>query len=756
MRRLPLLLIALLLLPSTGASRGSLPFSGVFVRDQPTQTLERGLLRADLATLRGIRTRSRLFVFVAPSEAAWRRDVAPGLQAALDEPGAFARFVASLPAGIERAGPAIAGAVVSLDMPRKRGSGVLAFHLPPLLSDSRAGAPLLNSPAANQGHFVSGLDVPQASDFVDSWMQALYLPSWPSALGRDGAPQVPLRPLPEDGKGAFALFGGEVATGDDGSELREQLWEYATAESVPVAPMGTFPRRLDSLRPMLGSVRVPVEALVAPEGAAVTLSQGPAHWAFADATVRHPDRRLSLVAPVTARMNGGESHSMVVAIVAWYTPLLLSFEEAHLHLGVPARALAEAVHGGELPFFRDGDDLLFYRGHLERWVAKEATAPGKAWSLAEAREQARAWGKRFKLRGLDRASGAALPQRMIPIPEAELAGLVDDRLRARPQVDREDLPAWLKHFEPTLKPGKRPPAWALSLDEVAAQLPAAFSLEAPWTPAVAASRPKAAPSSTPRSAGGPVTLSDSSPRQSAPSAAFAGDVGLEIVDLYATESYCRTGGTAGAVVQFDVVGVPEGSVAKLKLEWDLMVDGRSTRMDSWPIERGAGTHEVEFEVPCPKEPTAAELDFVLLDPGKNLMIERALALDVRHPGGRSWPALSMPAPKACKAARGEGASDADGFSLGGAVGLSGDQIQAAVRSFQRQTLRCSDGRAASGTLVLEITAGCDGQVLAVDVLQDDTGAAGFGDCVADVMGHAPFPAHDMPDGVGFQVPLRYE
>ena len=88
--------------------------------------------------------------------------------------------------------------------------------------------------------------------------------------------------------------------------------------------------------------------------------------------------------------------------------------------------------------------------------------------------------------------------------------------------------------------------------------------------------------------------------------------------------------------------------------------------------------------------------------------------------------------------------------------MSGDQIGDAVRGFQRQTLRCSDGRSASGTLVLDITAGCDGVVSDVDVLSDDTGDSSFGECVADVMAYAPFPAHDMPDGVSFTLPLRYE
>lgn len=753
MRRI-LVLALLLLVPAPAGSRAGLPFSGVFVRDQDAHTMELGMLRAGLDTLRSVHSRSRLHVLVAPSEAAWDRDVGEGLQAALSaSPEALEAFVSGLPPDIGRAGPGIGGAVLALTLPNNRGSGVIAFHLPPLLNAGRGGNTLLNSPAPNQGHFVSGVDVPRANEFVEDWVEALYLPGWASALGRGGAPTVPLRPLPGDGRGAFVLYDGDAVAGEGGSELREALWEYVTADSVPLDPMDTFPRRLDSLREMLRTVRVESTVLATPEGAAATLAQAPEHWTFETRVVSHPERVISLVAPVTARMNDGELHSVVVAIVAAYTPLLLTFEEAPLYLGVPAQALAQAVHDGAIPHFRDGDELLLYRGHLDRWAAGDATAVGKVWSVEEAREQAAGWGKRFKLKGLTRASQGPLPLRMVPLDGDERGGLVDDRVAARAQVDREDLPAWLRHFEPSLKPGKRAPAWALSLDERAARLPAAFSMEGPWEPPRPARPP---PVAAKRGGVGPVTLSDEVDDGPAASAAFAGEIGLEILDLYSSQAWCRTGGTAEAVVQFDVVGVPEGSVARLTLEWDLLIDGRTRGMKTWPMERGAGTHEVSFDVPCPDEPAAAQLAFVLLDPGHDLMIEQELAIDVRHPGGRSWPALAMPAEQSCLAAAGEGDADSDGFSMGGAAGLSGDQIQDAVRGFQRQTLRCSDGRSASGTVVLELTVGCDGRVIDVAVAQDGTGVDGFGECVARVMGYAPFPAHDMPDGVGFTLPLRYE
>ena len=167
---------------------------------------------------------------------------------------------------------------------------------------------------------------------------------------------------------------------------------------------------------------------------------------------------------------------------------------------------------------------------------------------------------------------------------------------------------------------------------------------------------------------------------------------------------------------------------------------------------------MEFSVGCPDEEGQAELYVALLVPGQEeLLTETEIPLDVRPPGGRSWPALRMHEPRACLAAVGaEGAADEEGFSMGGSVGLSPEQISSSVRSFQRQTLRCREGRSASGTVQLELTVGCDGRVSESEVLVDGTGDSSFADCVARTFSYASFPAHDMPDGVLFGLPLRYE
>ncbi len=776
-RLLPALLVAvaalsLVSVASAGRKKAKrqVTFDGVLIRDQDPTTMEKGILRSELRVLRGFRSREALWVLVAPSRAAWDRDVAPGLAEALDQPPAqFKGFASFLPGSIGRAGPQVAGGLLHVELPDGRGRGLVAFHLPPLINEGREGTGLLNSPQPNLGLWISGVDVSSASESAEATLRSLYVPAWPGPLGRSGPPAVPMRELPEEGHGSFVVFGGQVAEGDRGGDLRESLWDYATEDQLPLGPMETFPRRLDSLNEMLRSVRLDARVLDTAEGAASTLAQAPGHWTLAERTVRHPTRYVSLVAPVTVAMPGqehGDEHSAVVGIVAFYTPLVMDIEEAPLWLGVEPEDFARAVHRGELPFFRDGEDLLFYRGHLARWMRKEAKqASGKLSSPAEAAEQARGWGDRYKLRGLARASQGPLPRRFAPIPEKERAELVDERLAARGAVDRDDLAAWLRHFEPKLKPGDLDPVWSLTFSVAAAELPVGFSLEEPWEPEPergaatgSVSDQWGARDSGGGDGGSAVSVDLSSGGGGPTRAAWSGDLSLQLLDLYSDDSVCRMGTEAQVAVEFDLGGVPEGSAAKLRVEWDLLRGGRSVSRDAWNLERGSGTHEVEFGVPCPDEEGAAELYLALLAPGhEDLLTDSEIPLDVRPPGGRSWPPLRMPEPKTCLAgAVSEGVADEDGFSMSGSAGLTADQVSQAVRGFQRQTLRCRDGRVASGQVILDVTVGCDGRVSAVEVLSDETGADGFGDCVARVFGYAPFPAHDLPDGANFGLPLRYE
>jgi len=741
--------------------RAGSSFVGTQVRAQDPVTMERGLSRAELPVLRTMRSREAVWLMVAPSRAEWDRDVAEGLTDALAKsPALFRTWASFLPTTIGRAGPDVAGGLLHVELPDGRGRGLIGVYLPPLINDGRGGTALLNSPEPNRGRFVSGVDVSRASDGADRLLRGLFLPSWPSAVGRAGLAQVPLRPLPDGGRGALTLYRGAV-----GEEQGEALWDLAGSREVPLAPMETFPRKLGGLGDMLRSVRLDRPVVVADEGTAITFALAPSHWTVEERAVRHPTRYVALAAPVAVDLDG-EEHAAAVGLVGFYTPLLMSADEASAWLGVGGEEFALAVHRGELPFFRDGSDLWFLRGWLQRWKAGEAREVGrKPMTPEQAADQARAWSK-GKLRGIDRAAAGPLPQRFVPIPRSERDGLVDDRLVARARVDRDDLAAWLRRFEPTLKQGDREPAWTLTVTDDAAELPVTFSLERASAPerAVASSTAgggswETRGSSAGSSAPGAATATFEEADTAGPtSASFDGDLSLAILDLYADDGICRIGNEIEAALSFDVSGVPDGSTAKLRVEWDLIQDGTWIKTDVFAIERDAGSHEVEFTVACPKEEGPAELSLALLSAAhEDQGIETTLMLEVRPPGGRSWPALRMPDAKACLgAAASEGAADDEGFSMGGSQGLSGDQITSAVRGFQRQTLRCREGRTVSGTVQLELTVGCDGRVSSVDVLADGTDDSSFADCVARTMGYAGFPAHDLPDGAVFGLPLRFE
>jgi hypothetical protein len=104
------------------------------------------------------------------------------------------------------------------------------------------------------------------------------------------------------------------------------------------------------------------------------------------------------------------------------------------------------VHRGEVPFFRVGDDVLFYRAHVDRWIdGKERDGGGKAKTYKEAMRMAESWADKARERNVDRALIRPFPFRMQPIPDDVLDEIVDTRRRARGRIYSDDLSAWLAH-----------------------------------------------------------------------------------------------------------------------------------------------------------------------------------------------------------------------------------------------------------------------------------------------------------------------
>ncbi len=115
------------------------------------------------------------------------------------------------------------------------------------------------------------------------------------------------------------------------------------------------------------------------------------------------------------------------------------------------------------------------------------------------------------------------------------------------------------------------------------------------------------------------------------------------------------------------------------------------------------------------------------------------------------PKLALPAARACLAGpTGNGLGD-DGMVS--SVGLSLAQVQKATRGFLPQTTGCvPDG---AGSVRTEITVGCNGRVSDVSILGSDGLSAASVSCIEKTLYFTPFPAHDLPDGFTFQLPINF-
>jgi hypothetical protein len=76
-----------------------------------------------------------------------------------------------------------------------------------------------------------------------------------------------------------------------------------------------------------------------------------------------------------------------------------------------------------------------------------------------------------------------------------------------------------------------------------------------------------------------------------------------------------------------------------------------------------------------------------------------------------------------------------------------------MATFLPNLSRCFEASWPEARVLFEITAGCNGRVASVSVL-DDGGLSGSDvDCMRSTLSYVGFPAHDMPDGMTFQYPV---
>jgi len=223
-----------------------------------------------------------------------------------------------------------------------------------------------------------------------------------------------------------------------------------------------------------------------------------------------------------------------------------------------------------------------------------------------------------------------------------------------------------------------------------------------------------------------------------------------------------TGTPTHTVVRGDTLGVlaqQHGlTVAELRalngLSGDLIEVGQVLKLGTGgpaPRDRLMAWLRPEPEVEAPPEAVAAES--TRRPPArKGTRAPRAGAEEpppTDEPEAPSYAPLGRPPPKACL-----DDTTVAGASMARSVGLEPDQISAAVRGFQGQTLRCFGEKDLSGTVWLDLVVGCDGRVRRSALDRHNTGDTEFALCVADAMSYAPFPPHAR-DEVEFSVPLVF-
>ena len=89
----------------------------------------------------------------------------------------------------------------------------------------------------------------------------------------------------------------------------------------------------------------------------------------------------------------------------------------------------------------------------------------------------------------------------------------------------------------------------------------------------------------------------------------------------------------------------------------------------------------------------------------------------------------------------------------GSKGLSYAEIQKPMADFLPTLGRCFSGAWPEARVLFEMTAGCDGRVSKVMVLDDGGLSSSDLDCMRSTLSFVGFPAHDMPDGMTFQYPV---
>jgi hypothetical protein len=117
------------------------------------------------------------------------------------------------------------------------------------------------------------------------------------------------------------------------------------------------------------------------------------------------------------------------------------------------------------------------------------------------------------------------------------------------------------------------------------------------------------------------------------------------------------------------------------------------------------------------------------------------------------PHLTKPIPKQCLKGPSATVSESGSVTSGG---LSVGQINAAMAQIGRYTVKCfPSGTRGTYSVQVEITAGCNGQVSNVFLVDAGVVPSNVTSCLEKTLGYASFPAHSIPGGVTFKYPMKF-
>ena len=118
-----------------------------------------------------------------------------------------------------------------------------------------------------------------------------------------------------------------------------------------------------------------------------------------------------------------------------------------------------------------------------------------------------------------------------------------------------------------------------------------------------------------------------------------------------------------------------------------------------------------------------------------------------------WRELVKPAPEDCL---GVGSQEEDADFIA-SQGLSRAVVKQVMDAIVEEALRCTpDEGAEELSLEFSVLVACNGVVDEVEATRKGGASDRYIDCVADVLGYADFPGHDMPNGMEFQYPVSVE